>query len=42
ATRLGIETLDVGVPTYAMHSVRELCGSDDAFSLYKIILGLSD
>ncbi|MDD5373082.1 MAG: M18 family aminopeptidase [Sulfurimonas sp.] len=42
ATRLGIETLDVGVPTYAMHSVRELCGSDDAYSLYKIILGLSD
>lgn len=39
ATRLGIETLDVGLPTFAMHSVRELCGSDDAHSLYKIILG---
>ena len=41
ATRLGIETLDVGLPTFAMHSIRELCGSDDAHSLYKIILGFS-
>ncbi|MCW9066857.1 MAG: M18 family aminopeptidase [Sulfurimonas sp.] len=42
ATRLGIDTLDVGLPTYAMHSIRELCGSDDAYSLYKIILGFSE
>ena len=42
ATRLGIDTLDVGLPTFAMHSIRELCGSDDAFSLYKIIVGFSD
>ena len=41
ATRLGIETLDVGVPTFAMHSIRELCGSDDAHSLYKILVGFS-
>lgn len=41
ATRLGIDTLDVGLPTFAMHSIRELCGSDDAHSLYKIILGFS-
>ena len=41
ATRLGIETLDVGLPTYAMHSIRELCGCDDAHSLYKIILGFN-
>lgn len=38
ATRLGIETLDVGLPTYAMHSIRELAGADDAFSLYKILI----
>ncbi len=38
ATRLGIETLDVGLPTYAMHSIRELAGSNDAFSLYKILM----
>ncbi|HHD75519.1 MAG TPA: M18 family aminopeptidase [Campylobacterales bacterium] len=39
ATRLGIETIDVGLPTYAMHSIRELAGVDDAYSLYKILLG---
>lgn len=42
ASRLGIDTIDVGLPTFAMHSVRELCGSDDAYSLYKIIIGFCD
>ncbi|WP_455755853.1 M18 family aminopeptidase [Sulfurimonas sp.] len=42
ATRLGIETLDVGLPTLAMHSIRELCGNEDAFSLYKIIVGFTE
>ncbi len=39
ATRIGVETIDVGLPTYAMHSIREVCGSDDAHSLYKILVG---
>lgn len=42
AAKLGIDTLDVGVPTFAMHSIRELCGSDDAHSLYKILVGLCE
>ena len=42
ATRIGIETIDVGLPTLAMHSIRELCGSDDAHSLYKILVGFKN
>ena len=38
ATRVGIETIDIGLPTFAMHSIRELAGSDDAYSLYKILI----
>lgn len=42
ATRLGIETIDVGMPTFAMHSIRELAGSEDALTLYEIIVRLSE
>ncbi len=33
---LGVQTVDVGVPTFAMHSIRETAGNKDAFSLYQI------
>ena len=35
ATRLGIETVDVGVPQLSMHSARELCGVEDPIWLAK-------
>ena len=33
ATRLGIATVDVGIPTLSMHSARELAGTQDALAL---------
>jgi len=41
ATRLGIDTIDVGLPTLGMHSIREIAGTDDAHSLYKILVSLN-
>jgi len=40
ATRLGIETVDVGLPTFAMHSIRELSGAKDALDLYDILMAM--
>lgn len=37
ATEVGVKTLDVGVPTFAMHSIRELAGSRDAHYLYRVV-----
>lgn len=39
ATRLGIDTADVGVPQLSMHSARELCGRDDPLYLARALRG---
>ncbi|MDH5328033.1 MAG: M18 family aminopeptidase, partial [Gammaproteobacteria bacterium] len=37
ASGLGVKTVDIGVPTFGMHSIRELAGTKDAFGLYKAL-----
>lgn len=35
ASEVGVKTIDVGCPTFAMHSIRELSGTKDAWWLHK-------
>lgn len=39
AGETGVKTLDIGVPTFAMHSIRELAGSADAAQLAELLTG---
>jgi aspartyl aminopeptidase len=37
ATRLGIDTIDVGIPQLSMHSAREVCGTKDPIYLQEAL-----
>jgi aspartyl aminopeptidase len=39
---IGVRTLDVGVPTFGMHSCRELAGVSDAWDLWRVLKGFYD
>ncbi|MFK5892723.1 MAG: M18 family aminopeptidase [Pseudomonadota bacterium] len=37
ASLVGVKTVDIGLATFAMHSIREVAGSQDPYLLYKIL-----
>jgi len=37
ATEVGVPTVDVGVPQLAMHSIREMCGTEDGWHLNRAL-----
>ena len=37
ASELGVKTIDIGVPTFAMHSIRETAGTWDAYYLFRAL-----
>lgn len=37
SSQVGVRTVDIGVPTFAMHSIRELAGSQDLGFLVKVL-----
>lgn len=38
AANLGVTTLDIGVPQFGMHSIREMIGADDGYTLFKVLV----
>jgi len=38
ASLIGVKTVDIGLATFAMHSIREMAGSKDPIMLYKILI----
>jgi aspartyl aminopeptidase len=37
ATEIGVKTVDVGVPQWAMHSIREVAGTADCWFLWRVL-----